>query len=104
MQWNLEKTLQEGYTYYSAGGDQMQCTIELPEDSFSALRVSPQAFAEEMKKAAAVKWYELGKISQEKAAEICGVNRLAFFQILLEYKVSILQDSEESLAWELDSE
>ncbi|MCX5860349.1 MAG: UPF0175 family protein, partial [Proteobacteria bacterium] len=45
----------------------VQITIELSEGAFSALRSSPDTFAKEMRLAAAVKWYEIGLISQSKA-------------------------------------
>ena len=48
-------------------------SIQLPENVFSALRKNPHEFVQEMRIAAAVKWYELGEISQGKAAEIAGV-------------------------------
>ncbi|MBF0238320.1 MAG: UPF0175 family protein, partial [SAR324 cluster bacterium] len=48
----------------------MQITVEVSENSFSALRTTPREFALKMKEAAVVKWYELGKISQAKGAEI----------------------------------
>ena len=54
-----------------------------------------------MKPAAVVKWYELGKISQPKGAEICGVSRAEFLRILGEHKVSVIQYDEESLDREL---
>ena len=44
-------------------------SIQLPETVFSALRKNPHEFVQEMRIAAAVKWYELGEISQGKAAE-----------------------------------
>ncbi len=47
-----------------------ELTVQLPESVFAALRKEPGEFASEMRIAAAVKWYELGMISQEKAAEI----------------------------------
>ena len=44
----------------------MEVTVQVPESSFSALRTTPEEFAQEMKRAAVVKWYELGRISQSK--------------------------------------
>jgi hypothetical protein len=38
--------------------------IQLPDSAFSALRKNPQEFVQEMKIAAAIKWYELGYISK----------------------------------------
>src|SRR6266540_690801 len=38
--------------------------------------------------AAAVKWYELGMISQSKAAEVAGISRQAFLEALARFKVS----------------
>ena len=52
----------------------VRVSMELPEDAFSALRTSPEDFVEEMRLAASVKWYELGLLSQAKAAEVAGVS------------------------------
>ena len=49
--------------------------VQLPESAFSALRKDPGEFVSKMRIAAAVKWYELGMLSQEKAAEIAGLSR-----------------------------
>ena len=54
-------------------------TIDMPETVFSAIRKSPSEFAAEMRLAAAVKWYEMGMVSQEKAAEIAGLTELILF-------------------------
>ena len=59
--------------------------IQLPETVFSALRKNPKEFVEEMRIAAAVKWYELGEISQSKAAEIAGLTRAEFINALSRY-------------------
>ncbi|MCL4393457.1 MAG: UPF0175 family protein [Chloroflexi bacterium] len=76
----------------------VQLTIELPEDAFSALRRSPDHFAAEMRLAAAVKWYELGLISQGKAAEIAGLSRSDFIQSLERFNVSPFQLTPDELA------
>lgn len=75
--------------------------ITLPESAFSALRKSPIEFVEEMKYAALVKWYEAGMISQDKAAEIAGLSRFDFLQLLARYQVSAIQYTEEMLNEEL---
>lgn len=76
-------------------------TIEVPESAFSALRKDPKELSEEMRKSAIVKWYELGWISQGKAAEIVGLSRADFINLLSSYKVSPFQYTEEELTEEL---
>ncbi len=75
--------------------------IELPDTIFSALRKAPKEFVQEMRIAAAVKWYELGEISQEKAAEIAGLNRADFINTLARYRVSVFQYTATELTEEL---
>ena len=76
-------------------------TVNLPDTAFSALRKTPDDFAQEMRIAAAVKWYELEQISQGKAAEIAGLSRAEFIQALSRYRVSVFQYTEADLAREL---
>ncbi|MBM4294438.1 MAG: hypothetical protein FJ126_05970 [Deltaproteobacteria bacterium] len=78
----------------------IQLTIDLPEDVFSLLRKSPSEFVGELRLAAAVKWYELGTISQSKAAELAGVSRQEFLEALNRFKVSPFQVTPEELARE----
>jgi predicted HTH domain antitoxin len=50
-----------------------------------------------MRLAAAVKWYEIGLISQSKAAEIGGMSRIDFLQSLARFQVSPFQETPEEL-------
>lgn len=72
-------------------------SIELPDTAFAALRKAPAEFANEMRLAAAVKWYELGELSQGKAAEIAGLTRAEFITALARFKVSVWQYTAEEL-------
>ena len=83
---------------YSRG---VKVTIDLPEEALSALRRTPADFVSAMRLAAAVKWYEVGMLSQGKAAELAGVARRKFLESLAEFRVSPFQTTPEELAEEL---
>jgi predicted HTH domain antitoxin len=57
-------------------------TLEIPELIFSFMRVTPEIFIEQMKLTAAAEWYEQGRISQETAAGIAGLDRTDFLLAL----------------------
>jgi predicted HTH domain antitoxin len=57
-------------------------TLELPEEVFSALRRSPDEFGRELRLAAAIHWYQRSQISQEKAAQVAGLDRTDFLMAL----------------------
>ena len=78
-----------------------QVTLDLPESAFATLHQAPKEFAQEMRVAAAVKWYELGRLSQGRAAEIAGLTRAAFIDALSRYKVSPFQYTAEEVSEEL---
>lgn len=71
--------------------------FDLPEAFFSALRKAPDEFVREMRLAAAVKWYELALVPQEKAAEIAGVTRAEFIDAASRMRVSPFQTSASEL-------
>ena len=72
-------------------------SIEIPISVFSALRQTADEFTQNMRLAAAVKWYEMGMISQEKASEIAGLCREDFIMSLTKFGVSPFQSSYEEV-------
>jgi predicted HTH domain antitoxin len=69
----------------------IQVTLDMPEEALAALRKGPQEFAWELRLAAAVKWYELKLLSQERAARVAGLSRAEFLDALGRFKVSPFQ-------------
>lgn len=78
--------------------------IELPEGVLAALHKDPKSFAEEMRLAAAVKWYELGLVSQGRAAEIAGLSRSQFIDALSRLSVSPFQYTADGILREAGGE
>ena len=76
-------------------------SFTFPKDVFSALRMSPQEFAQEMRVAAAVQWYAQGIVSQGKAAEIAGLSRAAFIDQLHARRIPVVQVSLEEIREEI---
>jgi len=75
--------------------------MEFNESVLPALHKSPQEFANEIRLLAAAKWYELGIVSQEKAAEIAGLNRLHFLLAISRMGVSPFQYTAEEVLKEV---
>jgi hypothetical protein len=67
--------------------------IQLPDRTFAGLDCDPAALSVELRAAAAVKWYEIGRVSQEVAAEIAGVSRAEFVFLLSRWQVSPMQET-----------
>lgn len=81
--------------------ENVQVSIEIPRDILSALRQDPVTFVKEMRIAAAVKWYEIGRVSQSKAAEIAGLSRSEFLTALGQFNVTPFQYSADDLVKEV---
>ncbi|MBI2471931.1 MAG: UPF0175 family protein [Planctomycetes bacterium] len=74
-------------------------TIEYPDEILVSLKETQDDFSEELKLAAAVKIYEMGKLSSGKAARLAGMDKISFLKILGKYQVSIstLEEFEEDM-------
>jgi predicted HTH domain antitoxin len=71
----------------SASTDMPSMTLDISVEILTALRRSPDEFVREMRVAAAMHWYQRGAISQERAAEIAGLDRTDFLLALAREKV-----------------
>jgi predicted HTH domain antitoxin len=67
--------------------------VEMSEDVALALQKDRQHLARELQLAAAVKWYEMGLLTQGQAADAAGLNRSAFIAELGRFRVSPFQES-----------
>lgn len=77
-----------------------QLSINIPEGAASIFG-RPDEVGESILAAAVVKWVELGRISHGKAAEILGMSRAEFLDLLSSFRVSAWQYTEEELHEEL---
>lgn len=75
--------------------------IQVSDEILAALRQDPQAYAADLRLAAAAKMYELGQVSQELGADIAGLSRRDFLFALGRFRVSPFQDTPDSLKEEL---
>lgn len=74
-----------------------QIVLELPNESLLALKMSPSELAEELRLVAAIKMYELGRLSSGAAARLAGVPRVVFLTKLADYGVDTFNLTEEEL-------
>ncbi|MFB2971501.1 UPF0175 family protein [Aerosakkonema sp. BLCC-F183] len=62
--------------------------LEIPEEVLISLKETPETIAREMQILAAVKLFELGKLSSGRAAQLAGMPRVQFLLLLGKYRVS----------------
>jgi len=69
--------------------------VSVPDARLSALNVPPEQAADEVRMLAAVKLYEMGRLSTGAAAEFAGIPKPVFLQRLGDYGVPVFDMTEE---------
>ena len=64
-----------------------QVVVNIPEAILLSEKTDEKSFAREMSMLAAVKLYELGRLSSGRAAELAGISRAEFLFSLGRYRV-----------------
>jgi predicted HTH domain antitoxin len=80
-----------------------EITLRLPDETLVALKLTPEAMGDELRLAAAIKLYELGRLSAGAAAVLAGVPKPLFLTRLADYAVPAFRQSAEELADEAAS-
>lgn len=73
----------------------------IPDETLLALRAAPETIGSELRLAAAMKLYELGRLSSGAAAALAGVPRVVFLAKLDDYGVPTFKLAAEELADDL---
>lgn len=77
--------------------------IDIPEEILISLKQTPDALSREMCLLAAIKLFELGRLSSGRAAQLAGISRVEFLNILGQYQVSPFTQSADELAQDVQN-
>lgn len=75
-----------------------EITLSIPEESLLALKLTPAGVADELRLVAAVKLFEIGRLSSGAAALLAGVPRPLFLIKLADYGVLTFRLTEAEVA------
>lgn len=80
-----------------------EITLSVPEETVEALQIAPENLRSEMLLAAAVKLYELSRLSSGAAANLAGIPRVVFLSKLADYGVDTFRLTQAELAEDLSN-
>lgn len=71
--------------------------VDVPQESLLALKITREEFAGSLRMAAAMKYYEMGRLSSGAAARLAGVPRVVFLARLADYGIDTFRLTEDEL-------
>lgn len=81
-----------------------QLLVDYPDDLAEAIQLTPEETAAQILLMAALKMFELGKLSSGKAAELAGLSRVEFLEACGRYRVSPFNYPPDEMEGELRSD
>ncbi|MGH8567943.1 MAG: UPF0175 family protein [Gammaproteobacteria bacterium] len=71
-----------------------QITLSIPDETLLALKLTPEQLSHDLVLVAAVKLYELGRLSSGAAAKLAGIPRVVFLSKIADYVVDTFRLTE----------
>ncbi|HTG15731.1 MAG TPA: UPF0175 family protein [Blastocatellia bacterium] len=81
-----------------------ELTLTYPDDLEQAVHLTADEMAAQIRLMAALKMFELGKLSSGKAAELAGMSRVEFLEACGRYHVPVFNYLPDELETELESD
>ncbi|HEX8200084.1 MAG TPA: UPF0175 family protein [Isosphaeraceae bacterium] len=81
-----------------------QLVLTYPDDLAQTVGLTPEELADQVRLMAALKMFELGKLSCGKAAELAGMSRVEFLEACGRYRVSVFNYPHEDVEAELSAD
>jgi predicted HTH domain antitoxin len=78
-------------------------SLEIPEEVLISLKETPESLSRKISILAAVKLFELGKLSSGRAAQLAGISRVEFLMALGRYQVSLFSLTSQELEQDVNN-